>query len=130
MYNAKLVYAPLAAHFKLSSCQSPTTDEEIEKMVKTPYVGDVGSIMYTMLCTRPDVAHAISMVSHFMANLGKEHWKAVKWTLRYLKGIASTCLEFGDSSVGLVGYVDSNTLVILIAENPHQAKYSCLVVVL
>lgn len=61
-----------------------------------------------MLCTRPDLAHAISVVSRYMANPGKEHWQAVKWILRYLKVTALACLEFGGSSVGLVGYVDSD----------------------
>lgn len=61
-----------------------------------------------MLCTRPDLAHAISVVSRYMENPGKEHWQAVKWILRYLKVTALACLEFGDSSVGLVGYVDSD----------------------
>ena len=108
MCKAKPVTTPLAAHFKLSSRQSPTSDEEIKKMAKTPYASAVGSIMYAMLCTRPDLAHAVSVVSRYMANPGKEHWQAVKWTLRYLSGTASTCLEFGCSSVGLCGYVDSD----------------------
>ena len=33
----------------------------------------MGSVMYVMVCTRPDLAYVVSMVSWFMANLGKEH---------------------------------------------------------
>ena len=108
MYKAKPVTTPLAMHFMLSLHQSPTTEEEIEKMVKIPYSSTVGSIMYAMICTHPDLAHSVSMVSRYMANLGKEHWQTIKLILRYLKGITSTYLEFGNSKVGLASYVDSD----------------------
>ena len=39
--------------------------------------------MYAMFCTRPDIAHAMGVVSRYMNNPGKEHWEAVKWILRY-----------------------------------------------
>jgi hypothetical protein len=53
-------------------------------MAKVPYASAIGSLMYAMVCTRPDVAHAVGAVSRFMLNLGKHHWEAVKWILRYL----------------------------------------------
>jgi hypothetical protein len=43
-----------------------------------------------------------------MSNPGKEHWKAVQWIFRYLRGSSSSCLCFGKSGDGLVGYVDSD----------------------
>jgi len=43
-----------------------------------------------------------------MANPGKEHWNAVKWILRYLRGTSDACLQFGRNREGLVGYVDSD----------------------
>ena len=48
------------------------------------------------------------MVSRYMANPGKEHWKAVQWIFRYLKGSADQCLHFGKNSTGVLGYVDSD----------------------
>ncbi|CAN0860766.1 Retrovirus-related Pol polyprotein from transposon TNT 1-94, partial [Linum grandiflorum] len=42
--------------------------------------------MYAMVCTRPDIAHAVGVVSRFLSNPGKEHWAAVKWILKYLRG--------------------------------------------
>ena len=42
--------------------------------------------MYAMVCTRPNIAQAILVVSKYMVNQGKEHWNVVKWILRYLKG--------------------------------------------
>ena len=40
---------------KLSQTQCPTTIEDREKMKVVPYASAIGSIMYAMLCTRPDV---------------------------------------------------------------------------
>lgn len=48
-------------------------------MVRIPYASVVGCLMYAMVCTRPDIAHSIGVVSHFLSNPGKEHWAAVKW---------------------------------------------------
>jgi hypothetical protein len=61
-----------------------------------------------MVCSRPDLAHAMSVVSRYMANPGKEHWNAVQWIFRYLRGTSNACLRFGKSTRGLVGYVDSD----------------------
>ena len=64
-------------------------DEERDEMKKVPYASAVGSLMYAMVCTRPDIAHVVGMVSQFLSNPGKEHWSVVKWILRYLKGTSS-----------------------------------------
>ncbi len=50
-----------------------------------PYQQVVGSLMYAMLCTRPDLAYPISVLSQHMANLSMEHWMAVKGIFRYLQ---------------------------------------------
>ncbi|GKF73572.1 hypothetical protein Tco_0219904, partial [Tanacetum coccineum] len=47
-----------------------------------------GSLMYLMVYTRSDIAYAISIVSRYLMNPGKNHWEAVKWILNYLKGTA------------------------------------------
>jgi len=47
---------------------------------------EVGSLMYAMVCIGPDIAHEVGVVSRYMNNPGKEHWMAVKWILRYLRG--------------------------------------------
>ncbi|CAN0919975.1 Retrovirus-related Pol polyprotein from transposon TNT 1-94 [Linum grandiflorum] len=57
-------------------------------MKNVPYASAVGSLMYAMVCTRPDIAHAFGVVSRFLSNPGKEHWVAVKWILCYLRGAA------------------------------------------
>ena len=71
MSKAKPVSTPLANHFKLFSEQCPKTDKEIEDMAKVPYASAVGCLMYAMVCTRPDLAHAVSQVCKYMSKLGK-----------------------------------------------------------
>ncbi|KAL9254347.1 Retrovirus-related Pol polyprotein from transposon TNT 1-94-like protein [Drosera capensis] len=64
--------------------------------------------MYAMVCTRPDIAHAVGVVSRFLSNPGKQHWEAVKWILRYLKGTSKLCLSFGKGELVLEGYTDAD----------------------
>ena len=108
MNEAKPVSTPLGSHFKLSKEQSPKTEEERDHMSKVPYASAIGSLMYAMVCTRPDIAHAVGVVSRFMSRPGKQHWEAVKWILRYLKGSLDTCLCFTGASLKLQGYVDAD----------------------
>jgi hypothetical protein len=86
MLDAKHVSTPLANHFRLFGSQCPKNEEEIENMSKVPYASAVGCLMYAMVCTMPNLAHAVSTVSKYMANPGREHWNAMKWIFRYLKG--------------------------------------------
>ena len=64
--------------------------------------------MYAMVCSRPDLPHAISLVSRYMSNPGKEHWRAVQWIFRYLRGTADSYLKFGKTDNGVVRYIDSD----------------------
>ena len=111
MHEAKEVSIPLGQHFKLSAEQSPYTPEEVNDMASIPYSNGVESIMYSMVCSRLDLAHAINVVSKFMANPGRVHWEALKWLLRYIKGSVNLCLVFGKQEISsnkLVGYIDAN----------------------
>ena len=108
MDKAKTVSCPLANHFKLSTMQSPSTDKEKEKMKKIPYASAVGSLMYAMVCTRPDITHAVGVVNRFLSNPEKEHWAAVKWIFRYLRGSSKICLCFENDKPVLAGYIDAD----------------------
>ncbi|CAA7059133.1 unnamed protein product [Microthlaspi erraticum] len=108
MDKSKVVSTPLAAHFRLSSQQSPSTELEKQDMARVPYASAVGSLMYAMVCTRPDLAHAVGVVSRFLSNPGRDHWTAVKWILRYLRGTSSLKLTFGGTKPLLVSYTDSD----------------------
>ena len=67
MNEAKPVSTLLGSHFKLSKEQSPKTEEERDYMSKVPYDSAIGSLMYAMVCTRPDIAHVVGVVSRFMS---------------------------------------------------------------
>ncbi|CAH9095979.1 unnamed protein product [Cuscuta epithymum] len=110
MNYALPVNVPLASHFALSKDQSPKTGPEIDRMKSVPYSNAIGSVMYLMVSTRPDIAYAVSCLSRYMANPGMPHWNALKWLLRYLKGTISHGLVFSksNSEICLTGYVDSN----------------------
>ncbi|WVY99473.1 hypothetical protein V8G54_015558 [Vigna mungo] len=108
MRDAKAVSTPLASHFHLSKEQSPQTEKEKESMAEIPYASAIGSLMYAMVCTRPDIGHAVGVVSRFMSNPGKAHWEAVKWILRYLRGTIEKCLYFSKGELKVQGYVDAD----------------------
>jgi hypothetical protein len=66
MQNAKVVITPLPSHFKLTKEMCLKTQEEEDKMSKIPYVSTIGSLMYAMVCTRPNILHAVGVVSRYM----------------------------------------------------------------
>ena len=72
------------------------------------YASAVGSLMYAMLCTRPDISHAVSVVSRYQSNPGPEHWSAVKHILRYLKNTKHYFLVHGSEDLTVQGYTNSN----------------------
>ena len=73
MTNSKKGYLPMVTGMYLSKTQSPKTPEQIERMSRIPYASAVGSIMYVMMCTRPDMAYALSMASRYQGNPGETH---------------------------------------------------------
>nr|GEW78269.1 retrovirus-related Pol polyprotein from transposon TNT 1-94 [Tanacetum cinerariifolium] len=109
--NRKSVQMPSGRHFNLSLKDCPIRDCDVERMSKVPYANAVGSIMYLMVCTRPDIAYAVSIVSRYLANPGKNHLKAVKWILKYLRGTANVGLIYGTNRSNhkdITGFVDSD----------------------
>jgi len=76
--DTKFISTPLTSHFKLKAIMSPITIEEREYMTYVLYASAVASLMYAMVCTRPDLSQAVSMVSRYMHDPGRSHWEAVK----------------------------------------------------
>jgi len=109
MDQSKKGFLPVLQGVKLSKTQCPVTAEDREKMSVIPYASAIGSIMYAMLCTRPDVSLAISMVGRFQSDPGMEHWTAVKNILKYLKRTKDMFLVYGgDQELVVKGYVDAS----------------------
>lgn len=78
MLSAKPINTLSTANARLSFVLSPKFEAEKECMSRLLYDSVVGSLMYVIICTRPDLAHAISIISRFMGQLGKEYWNVVK----------------------------------------------------
>ena len=111
MDKAKPVSIPLSPQFKLSKDLAPKTEQERSYMDSVPFASGVGSLMYAMVCTRPDLAYAMSIISRFIADPGEEHWNALKWIFRYVKGTLDLGLIYKCKSQNkdeVVGYVDSD----------------------
>ncbi|GJW55170.1 hypothetical protein Tco_0099255 [Tanacetum coccineum] len=91
-----------------SKKQAPKTDASKRRMAKVLYALAVGSVMYAMVYTRPDIAHAVGLISRFMSNPRMNHWEVVKWLLRYLKRTLKAALCFNKKEVVLEGFFDSD----------------------
>ena len=110
MHLAKKGLVPVVKGKTLSTAQCPQTALEKAEVDGTRYASAIGSIMYAMLSTRPDVALALSLTSRFQSNPGKDHWTAVKNILKYLKYTKDMFLVYGGcgEELGVTGYVDAS----------------------
>ena len=59
-----------------------------------PYASAVGSLIYAIVCTRPDLSQVVSMVSRYMHDPNRSHWETVKWSLQYIKDTKDVGLVF------------------------------------
>ncbi|XP_047308518.1 secreted RxLR effector protein 161-like [Impatiens glandulifera] len=109
MSSAKPIDTSCDVNIHLTTLFSPQTDEEKNYMTRVLYSSVVGSLMYVIVCTRLDLARAVSVVSRFMVQLVKEHWQAVKRIFRYLRGTFDVGLIYGgDTQCLITGYSDSD----------------------
>ncbi|KAL1190989.1 Retrovirus-related Pol polyprotein from transposon TNT 1-94 [Cardamine amara subsp. amara] len=109
MEQSKPVVTPLGAHLKMQAASEEQLLKDGEHMKTVPYSNAVGSIMYSMIGTRPDLAYPVGIISRFMSKPIKEHWLGVKWVLRYIKGTLKMKLCYGKGSEFILGgYCDSD----------------------
>ncbi|PHT51605.1 Retrovirus-related Pol polyprotein from transposon TNT 1-94 [Capsicum baccatum] len=110
MKNSKAVNKPLAGHMKLSRKKCPTTKEEKYSIAKIPYSSVVRSLMYAMVCTRPDIAHT---VAEYIAatKAGKE----MIWLKNFLRDLGLDQMEY-------VVYCDSQSAIDLIKNSMYHAR--------
>lgn len=104
MQDCNPVSTPLDPGAKLVKGE-PWTDADGER---PPYRALVGCLLYLSVATRPDVAHAASVLSQFNDCFNKSHWGAAKRVLRYLKGTCDRGIFYSKEKVPLVGYADSD----------------------
>src|SRR5438270_549399 len=108
MSKAKPIDTPVIKNHDLSLKDCPKTPADKAKMASVPYASAIGSLMYAMVCTRPDLAYAVGLLSWFQSDLGIPHWNAVKKVLRYLVGTTNYTLCYGGSDLRLQGYTDAD----------------------
>ena len=108
MHYSKPVDTLVEMGLTLSLDQCPKTDKEKERMSNVPYASTVGSLMYDMLCTRPDICFAFGLASHYQSNLGLAHWQAVKRIFQYLRGTSDMVLCYQSVDLKLKGYIDAD----------------------
>ena len=94
----------------LSKSLCPRTHDERTHMSLIPCALAIGSIMYSMICTRPDVSYALSVTRRYQSDTGKGHWVVVKNILTYLRRIKDVFLIYGDgdSDLHVKGHSDSS----------------------
>ncbi|KPJ11482.1 Retrovirus-related Pol polyprotein from transposon TNT 1-94 [Papilio machaon] len=100
MADCKPVSTPLECGLKLEKGDQTELDSKYRSLV--------GCIMYIAVCTRPDIAHAASLLSQFNNCHSDTHWKAAKRVLRYLKGTIDYKIVYEKSSLCVTGYVDAD----------------------
>ena len=87
MQESKPIKVPIPIVVRLSAEQSRKAREEEEDMSRVPYASVVGSLMYAMVCTRPDIAHAVGVLSRYMSKPRKEHWTTIQRCLGICVGL-------------------------------------------
>lgn len=103
----------------MEECNSSSTPMECRLKLRKEDEGElfdpklyrsvIGSLRY-LVNTRPDIAHAVGIVSRFMETPSTHHWAAVKQILRYIRGTLGYGCRYqaGHGEVKLVGYTDSD----------------------
>ena len=105
MTDAKSRSVPATAALKL---RKPEGDEAL-LAANYPYKELVGALLYISVCTRPEIAYIVGVLSRYMSCSTWEHWQAAKGVLRYLRGSPDRGLTFeGSNGLELVGYCDAD----------------------
>ena len=89
-------------------------DGQATPQFRQKYQSIIGTILYIMLGTRPDIAYSVTMLSRFATNPSESHWRSAIHILRYLKGMKAQKLRYDGSlslelnpRAGLIGFSDS-----------------------
>lgn len=104
--------------YNMNDCKPKATPSELklifsddrEVVDETKYREMVGSLVYAMTCTRPDLGWIITKLSQYLSRPTAEHHTAVKHVLRYVKGTLNheLCFRKSDGNIGLIGFADAD----------------------
>ena len=107
MTNSKKFFIPMRHGVQISKEHSPKTLKNRALMEKISYASAIRFIMYTMLCTRPNVAFYLSVTRKFQANPGERNFEAVKCIIKYLRRTKDLFLVYEREELKLHGYINS-----------------------
>ena len=108
MQNSKKGLLPFRHGVLLFDDQRPKTLKEENMMRQVPYASVVGSLMYAMLCIRPNICYSVGMVSRYQSNPGPKHWQTVKHILKYLWRTSDYMLVYRCEDFIPIGHTDSD----------------------
>jgi hypothetical protein len=109
MEQSKKGFLLMSHGIHLSQKKCPATANEQERMSKVPYASTIGSIMYSMISTHPDVSYSIRTTSRHQADPGEDHWTAIKAILKYLRRTKDMFLVYGGKEeLVVIGYADAS----------------------
>ena len=109
MKECKAVSTPLALGQKLRLTNQQLTEKEVKDMENVPYRSAIGSLMYLMVSTRPDLAASVGILSRYLEDPNPSHWEAVKRVFRYVQGSKDYGLTFTrQGNNNPVGYCDAD----------------------
>ena len=101
--EAKTLSTPLNPTIKLNAEDGELLDTQVY-----PYSQLVGKLMYLMVCTRPDIAYPVGVLSRYMSKPRMPHWQAAKGVVGYLAGTTNFGLTFTGGNLNLTGYCDAD----------------------
>ena len=112
MSDCKAISTPMERGFKAANATSSTDHKATDTEIRD-YQAVIGSLMFAMVCTRPDIAYAVTTLAQFASNPTSAHLQAVKRVLRYLRGTADRRITYTGTGVmssqpELVGYCDAD----------------------
>ncbi|KIJ41161.1 hypothetical protein M422DRAFT_172542 [Sphaerobolus stellatus SS14] len=116
--SQKAYFAEILERFGMSDCKPAPTPMEVGVSLRKlseaevdsqHYQSAVGSLMYGMIGTHPDVAHSVGVLSQHCATPGEEHEKGNKRVLRYIKGTTDLGLVFiGSGNTKIEVFIDAD----------------------
>ena len=113
MQNTKPAKTPMVEGYKPLVNTKP-----VDPQLRSQYQSVIGSLLYIMLGTRPDICYAVTKLAQFSANPTQEHLDRAKYIFKYLLGTKNYALVYdGKQGDGLIGYTDSDY-----AEDPNHRR--------
>ena len=109
MQMCKAGDVPIVKGDKLSNEQCLKNVLEKDAMKTIPYASVVGSLMYTQVCTRPDIAFIVNGLGRYLSNPRHDHWVSATKVMRYLQRTKDFMLVYRRvDNLEVVRYLDSD----------------------